>query len=777
MRTRVVGGLFGLLAAAVLGASSWAQQPANQTNVWIIAPQNRVQIIEPRVPNRPPGAVTLSKVESSASIDDQVASTTIVMTLSNSAGTQQEAQVLVPVPAGATVRSFQLDSAGTEPTAKILPREEARRIYDSIVRASRDPGLLEFVGFNLLKSSVFPVPANGTQTVRLTYESLLTADTSSAGTRVDYVLPRTESLQAAGTDWGFSGEIRSRRAIASVYSPSHEITTERVGPGHVKIKTAKSAGAAGTLRVSYLLEPEKSNGLAASLLMYPDPEVGSGKGGYFMLMGGFPTGELRRQTMKREVTIVLDRSGSMRGEKIEQAREGALQVIEGLAEGEYFNIIDYSDSIASFSDKPVKKDAEAMTRARDYLKDLQANGGTNIHDALIEALRQKPTENTLPVVLFLTDGLPTVGKTSEKEIRDAAQQANGHERRIFTFGVGVDVNSPLLSKLSDISRGAPTFVLPGEDVEVKVSQVFRRLSGPVFAGMKVTASSERGIREILPRSLPDMFDGDQVIILGQYTQSEPMKIVLAGNYLGEKREFEISLDPGSASTRNSYVPRMWATRMVGELLDQIRQASTDGTNAANDPKTKELVDEIVRLSTKWGILTEYTAFLVQEPPGTVTAARELGRMPALEPMAPAAEAPTQLRARIEERAADRSGSAAVNQEMNLYASKTAAAGQGGGKAQAAQAWYNEKLERVEARGAQQVSDKTFLWRNSQWIDSRALAKEQEKPDRVVEFGTPEYDKLVDDLLAQDLQGVLAMVGDVVVVSNGQRVLIKMPTEG
>jgi Ca-activated chloride channel family protein len=776
MRTRVVGWLVGLGAAA-LGASSLAQQPADPANVWIIAPQNRVQIIEPRVPNRPPGVVTLSSVASSVSIDDQVASTTIVMTLANSTHAQQEAQLLVPVPSGATVRSFQLDSAGTEPTAKILPREEARRIYDSIVRAARDPGLLEFVGCNLLRSSVFPVPANGSQTVRLTYEVLLPADSTGAGTRIDYVLPRTESLQASGTEWSFSGEIRSRRTIASVYSPGHEITTERVGPGHVKIKAAKSAGAAGTLRVSYLLEPEKTSGLAASLLMYPDPEVGSGNGGYFMLMAAFPPGGERRGSIRREVTIVLDRSGSMRGEKIEQAREGALQVLEGLKEGEYFNIIDYSDSISSLSDKAVKKDAETIARARGYLKDLQANGGTNIHDALIEALRQKPTEGTLPVVLFLTDGLPTVGKTGEKEIREAAEKTNSHERRIFTFGVGVDVNSPLLSKLADLSRGAPTFVLPGENVEVKVSQVFRRLSGPVFAGTTVTGSGERGIREILPRSLPDVFDGDQLIILGQYLHSAPMKITVAGNYLGEKKEFEINLDPAAASTRNSFVPRMWATRMVGELLDQIRQASADGASAATEPKTKELVDEIVRLSTKWGILTEYTAFLVQEPPGTVTAWRELGRMPAAQPMDPAEQAPAQLRQRLDTRAADRSGAKGVNQEMNLYAAKTAMAGGGGGNAPAAQAWYDEKLQRVEARGAQQVADKTFLWRNNQWIDSRALPKEQEKPDRVVEFGTAEYDRLVDDLLKQDLQGVLAMVGDVLVVSNGERVLIKMPGEG
>ncbi len=774
MTKRVLASLAGA-SAALLSAVSWAQ-PQNQTNVWIVAPQNRVQVIEPRRPEPPSGAVMLSSVSSTATIDDQVASTTIVLTLKNMARVQQEAQVILPVPAGASVRSFQLDSAGDEPTAKILPREEARRIYDAIVAASRDPGLLEFAGFGALKSSVFPVPANGTQTVRITYEVMLPADSSSAGTRVDYVLPRTESLQASGAAWSFGGEIRSRRPIASVYSPSHEVEIERVGPGHVKIKATKSAGASGTLRVSYLLEAEKGEGLASSLLMYPDPGVGGGNGGYFMLLGGFPPRDANadeRTAMLREVTIVLDRSGSMRGEKIEQAREGALQMLEGLKEGEYFNIIDYSDSIASFAETPVKKDAESIARARGYLKDLQANGGTNIHDALVEALRQKPTSGTLPVVLFLTDGLPTVGMTRETDIRDGAEKANTHERRIFTFGVGVDVNSPLLSRLADVTRGAPTFVLPGEDVEVKVSQVFRRLSGPVFAGMKLRGE---GIREILPRNLPDIFEGDQVIILGQYTGGQATRLVLSGNYLGEKKEFVVSIDPAAASVKNSYVPRMWATRMVGELLDQIRQASTDGANAATDPKTKELVDEIVRLSTKWGVLTEYTAFLVQEPPGTVQAWRDGVNRPA-EPMAPAAEAGPQLRARLEERTQERSGGAGVSQDMNLYHTKSAGGGKGAmaGAPMQQRVWFDENLNRVEAKGMQMVSDRTFLWRNNRWVDSRAVDQEQEKPDRVVEFGSEEYSKLVDELLKQDLQGVMGLLGDVLVMSNGERVLIKMPS--
>jgi Ca-activated chloride channel family protein len=752
-----------------------AAQEVADAQVWTIAPQNRTQVIGRIRPDTRP--LTLSSVVASASIDDQAATTTLVMTITNPTGRQQEAQVLIPVPQGATVRSFQLDSAGPEPTARILPREEARRLYDSIVAASRDPGLLEFAGFNVIKSSVFPVPAAGSQTVRISYENLLASDTTTAGTRIDYTLPRTESLQAGGAEWSFSMEVRSRRPIASIYSPSHEIATERLGAGHVKVRTIRSAGASGTLRISSLLEPQQGDAMAASILLYPDPEIGAGQGGYFLLLGGFPpvTGQDRREALKREVTIVLDRSGSMRGEKIEQAREGARQVLEGLADGEFFNIIDYSDSIQSFADKPVKKDKDSLARARGYLKDIQANGGTNIHDAIIEALRPRPTEGTLPVVLFLTDGLPTVGKTSEKHIRAAAEKANAHQRRVFTFGVGVDVNSALLSRLADASRGAPTFVLPGEDVEVKVSQVFRRLSGPVLAAPVLTEvkgddGPSRAIRELLPRRLPDAFDGDQLVVLGKYTRAGATTIAIRGNYLGKDRAFEIELDPATASTRNAFVPRLWATRMVAELIDQIRQSAADGADPARDPRTKELVDEVVRLSTRWGILTEYTAFLVQEPPGTFDSARELSRLPA-RPMVPAAEAPARARDEISLKASTRTGAAGVNQDLNLSVGKSGLGAVGG-----AQGYYDANLQKVESRGIQQLAGKTFLWRNNRWIDTGLLKDEQASPDRTVEFGTDEYRRLIDELATEDIQGIVALVGDVYLLQDGRRVLVKMPPE-
>src|SRR5262249_19368640 len=272
---------------------------------------------------------------------------------------------------------------------------------------------------------------------------------------------------ATGVSWSFSADIRSARPISTVYSPSHEIVTERIDPNHVTVRLMTgSLAQPGSFRISYLM-PKNGDDLAASVLFYPDPEINEGNGGYFLLLTGLPAKSADAdKTLKREVTIVIDRSGSMRGPKIEQAREAALEVIEGLREGEYFNLIDFSDSIASFAERPVAKTAESIEKARAYVKSITPNGGTNIHDAVVEALRQDPTPGTLPVVLFLTDGLPTVGQTSEKEIKDAAAKVNKFERRIFTFGVGYDVNAPLLRGLAVATRATSTFVLPEENVEV-----------------------------------------------------------------------------------------------------------------------------------------------------------------------------------------------------------------------------------------------------------------------------------------------------------------------
>ncbi|MCW8131467.1 MAG: VWA domain-containing protein [Planctomycetota bacterium] len=739
-------GMAGIVLAAVcalhgneVATASVPARHARRITANVVVPQSRAFSVD-----RPQAApVKITEVLAAVVIEEQVATTTLDVLLANGADARQEAEVLLPVPEGAVVRGFTFQGAASEPTAELLRKEEARRIYDEIVRQVRDPALLEFAGYNLIRSSVFPVEARGTQRVRLTYEQVLPAD----GKRVDYVLPRSESL-AYAVPWKISARIRGKAALSTVYSPSHRIESARDASGALRVGLDEAAARdPGPFRLSYLLGGE---GVAASLLAYPDPK---GAGGYFLLLAGLPEKSGQEPAIRREVTLVLDRSGSMNGDKMEQVREAAQQIVAGLDAGEYFNLIVYNEGVESFAEAPVAKTKETGAAARAFLQALTPRGGTNIHDALAEALRPKPAEGCLPLVLFLTDGLPTIGQTRESVIRELAAKANPHQRRVFTFGVGVDVNTPLLQRISSETRAASFFVLPKEDVEVKVGQVFQRLKGPALASPELRVVDEHGqpapgrTLDLLPAKLPDLFEGDQLVLMGRYTGTEPLRFQLSGNFRGAPRTFAFRFDLGHASVKNAYVPRLWASRKIGVLVDAIRQMGADQDPVApaadpeRDPRFKELVDEVVRLSKEFGILTEYTAFLARE--GT-----DLGAEGALR-----AEAIGNMHARALN---TRSGWGSVNQETNLSAQKMQSCMNYGNE------FYDQNMNRVAISSVQQVADRTFYQRRGRWVDGEVVGKDGEaKPDLVVKYGSAEFDELVETLARKGRQGALAVGNDVI----------------
>lgn len=728
----------------------------------IVIPQTRVLPMEAR-----PTGVRMTDVRADIDILEQVATTTLDISLHNPTPRRLEAELLVPVPDESVVRGFTFQGSGKEPSAQLLPRDEARRIYDSIVRQTRDPALLEFVGYNLIRSSVFPVEANGLQKVRLTYENIVPAD---AG-RLDYVLPRSESLEYS-VPWRISVRIRSKQPVSMVYSPSHRLEVQRPDANTVVARTSEEAtNEPGAFRLSYL---PQSNGLTASLLAYPDPKVG---GGYFLLLAGLPAdAATKRQAaaIKREVTLVLDRSGSMNGEKIKQVRDAATQVVAGLENGEHFNIFPYNEAVDAFAAAPVVKNAETEAAARKYIAGIQARGGTNIHDSLLEALRQKPAPGTLPIVLFLTDGLPTVGNTAETAIRDLASKANPHKRRIFTFGVGVDVNTPLLDKLADLTRATATFVLPKEDVEAKVGQVFRRLDGPVLSDPELAVLDAAGqpaagrTRDLLPSRLPDLFSGDQLILLGQYISDEPLNFRLQGNYLGEKRTFSFKFPLEHATTRNAFVPRLWASRKIGVLIDAIRSLGADQPFAGQrpalanptDPRMKELVEEVVRLSQEFGILTEYTAFLAREGNDLADVAGNTG----------------QANARFTNRALNRrSGWSSVSQERNKQNYNLQDNLNGGN----AMIIGNNSLERIQISNVQQLNDRAFFNNGGPWMEGRVAQRaagnrDALKPQKVIEFGSEEFMTLAHQLAKEGRQSSISLRGEILLEVGKDVVLVRNP---
>jgi Ca-activated chloride channel homolog len=699
-------------------------------------------------PPLPAPEIIVEKIDARVSVAERLATTTLVFTLRNPGHRPAEAVVLAPVPSGAALRAFALEGPGSELTATLMPRDEARRIYDEIVRRLIDPGLLEFAGTGLVRSSVFPVPPQGSARARLVYEEMLPED---AG-RIDYALPRTEA-PGNPPPWSVELEWRLPGGAASLYCPSHQADI-RTGPDGIARLRLEGRLQPGALRVSALRAAADRPALAVAA--YP-PE--GGEDGYFMVLASPPAGG-DAPAVPRELTLVLDRSGSMAGEKIDQAKAAALQVVEGLADGEAFNLITYNEAVQPLFQAPRRADPESRRLARSFIDGIRPSGGTNIHGALLEALRAPAAPGQLPVLLFLTDGLPTVGETFEKKIRAGVAAANTGGRRIFACGVGVDVNAPLLARLADDSRATTSFVLPGEDVEVKVVSLFRRLSGPLVTDPLLRAGAPGGgedpgrVADVIPARLPDLFAGDSVVVTGRYRGAAPLEFTIRGRGRDGEVAARVTLDPAAASSAQSHVPRLWATRRIGVLTDALRDLGGDerpggGLPPADDPRARELVGEIVKLSLRHGVLSEYTAFLARE--GQPFDSRPQSNF------APAWES-------VQTRALPmpmRSGAGAVNQEFNSGVAKAASV------LDKSNRFLDENLQPVESDATvQQLADRAFFNRQGVWTDSR-LAPEAAAAATELEIGSPEFNQLVDRLVISNRQALLALPGNVLIEDQGR----------
>lgn len=741
----------------------------------VVRQQPAVNLILPQRPNQPGVITQVKAVDVDVRLTDTLATTEMKLTVENHGSSTTQAQLVLPVPAGATIRTFGIDGIGDEPTAQLLPREEATRRYHEIVRSMTDPGLLEFVGHAMIQSSVFPVQPGEARTMTIVYEQSLDAHRG----RVEYVLPRSASLASSVVEWSIDIEVESRGSMGPVFSPSHPIVTKPVTDTLMRVGVPVLSEP-GPFRMYAVL----GAGEEATTLLYPDAdEEGSG---YFMFVADAPEIDKNAQQIKREMTIVLDRSGSMGGEKIQQARESAKQVVRGMKMGEFVRIIDYAGEVRSFSDGPVELTEQSVEQLIAYIDNIQARGGTNLHGALVEALRSYATPETLPMVLFLTDGLATVGVQDEASIRQAAEEHNDAGRRVFTFGVGYDVNAPLLDAIALGTRAESTFVLPSEDVEIKVGQVFDKLDGPVMIEPVFAAHALRSappadlimprITLVEPSELSDLFAGSRVFIFGRYEGGQPMYLRLAPRGQADWGEgIRAELHPDQASQTNAFVARLWAQQRINSLISEIRLASADGT-----PPNQELVDEIVRLSLEHGIMTEYTAFLADESMGLELASAPASREQTIRLM--------------ETGNAQRSGQAGVSQSLNRknQDSETAvkivdgaAQEQGddyayfGGKVQTtgsvtSNTYFDRDMQQVRIQHVQRGLQGTLYLKNGQWVDAQLGEAAGQEPQRTVEFDTEPYWALVEDLASQGRQWVLSNRGEIYLMNRGERVLVKNP---
>ncbi len=541
----------------------------------------------------PPLALLDHKV--TVTIDDQAAVTRIEQTFRNHTARQLEATYLFPVPKGASVRKFSMWVNGKEEPGEVVEAEMARKIYTEIVARTQDPGLLEYINQALIKVRVFPVPANGDQRISVTYTSVALADNGLT----EYVYPMKADGRAAKLldKFSLSVTVKSQHALTNVYSPSHAITIARPNDNEAVIGFEKNQATLDRDFQLYYQAGSKDIGLTA-VVHRPVAD----RPGYFMMLLS-PRAELSKsQQVPRDFVYVIDTSGSMRGKRLIQAKNALKYCLKNLDANDRFTLINFASTVNKYTNNMQLATAPNLEAARRWVDDLEATGGTAIDDSLREALLMRPNdEGRTYTMVFFTDGQPTWGERDPIKILANVKKLNTGNTRIFSFGVGDDVNTVLLDALADNTKAISTYVRESEDIEAKVSSLYAKISNPVLTNLKLSVGDNVQISEVYPPQLPDLFHGTQLVVMGRYTGKGTEIVKLTGQVGKVTKEFVYELKFAEKSGADkSFVEDLWARRKVGYLLDQIRVQG----------ETKEVKEEVIALAKRYGITTPYTSYLL-----------------------------------------------------------------------------------------------------------------------------------------------------------------------
>ncbi len=544
---------------------------------------------------RPWMPLTIKNLTVRTNIVDAVGTTLIEQVFGNPNPRPIEGTYIFPLDDDITVSKFSMFMDGKEVTGKVLDREEARRAYEAIVAKARDPALLEYVGTRMYQARIFPIPPNGEARIKLEYAQTLGIDDGLV--RYRFPLGAAKYSMEPIASVSMLVEVNSRVPIKSAFCPTHNASVIRSSDNRASASFEAHALSPDHDFMLYYSLSEKEFGL--SLLTYREP----GKDGFFLARIA-PKAQIDAdQVLPKDVCFVVDTSGSMAGAKIAQAQRALKFCLANLNRNDRFNIITFSHEPGLFRNELVPADPDAIAEANKAVERLQANGGTNINDALLAAMKtENPATQERPyLIVLLTDGQPTIGVTDPQAILANVRGANAQTVRLFVFGVGNDVNTRLLDRLAEENRGARDYIGDTEDIEVKVSGFYRKVSNPVLSGLKLSWG-DLSVHDVFPQTLPDLFSGGEVVLVGRYSGIGHYALELTGSRSGREQKFVYEPDFPSVATQHEFVPRLWAVRKIAYLQDQIR---LHGENP-------ELKQAIIQLAKEYGIITDYTAYLVLE---------------------------------------------------------------------------------------------------------------------------------------------------------------------
>lgn len=638
--------------------------------------------IDPPVRPNPPnimGRIERLRSAVQVTVSGRVARVTVEEWFRNNGSVMDEGIYHFPLPGEAVFSSYSLWQGDQELRGEAMDAAQARSIYEAIVRRKRDPALIELAGHGLIRASVFPINPGETRKITLRYTQLL--DRAGDAWRFRYLGDRNRQTAPRS----FRLQVDSAARFGDPFSPTHQVQINR-RDNQIDITLGGGGDNASSGGGDFELLLPLARGLVGLSLI---PHHPAGEDGYFMLLLA-PGAATSAAPVRRDLVAVIDVSGSMSGAKIEQARNALIQLLGSLREGDRFRLVAFSGGVRRYAQEWTAVTPDGRREATSWIRSLQAEGGTNIAGALAEAFTASPGEQSLGVVVFLTDGQASTGETDPERIVERAEQGRGRFR-VFAFGVGDDVNTYLLDRLSERARGTTEYVRPGEDIERAVGSLSAKIASPVLTDLALSAGASE-LYDLQPSSLPDLFAGDELVVFGRYRggRSAEQSITVRGNRNGRQEEFTTRFaDPGEDQAR--YIEQLWASRKAGALSREIRLRG----------QTRETMDALKQLALRYGILTEYTSYLVQEP-NVAFQQRVADSLAAVPLAAPADQAGATAIGRAER---DRSmANAAQLQEVVVTSDKEKAA-------------FDEVLRaRSGINPTQRVGGRLFILRDSTWTD-------------------------------------------------------------
>ncbi len=709
----------------LLALTPWARQPlAAQENLTI-----RCRPVEcVAAPCPPPPCGRVGRVERTGrdvkvALDGRVLRYEVTERWTNHGHAIGEADYVLPLPRGAAFEDLALEIDGEMVTGEALDAGAARRVYEEIVRRQRDPALVEWMGMGVLRTRIFPIQPGETRTVVVRFRAV--AEREGDALRVDIPAPRGQGTTASGTALTFRWP--SGDGFGEAWSPTHAAHVTRENGQRV----ARVTDAVGTVT---LLLPVRAGRDAAMTVLTHAPRAGEG----YVLLTLAPPARVATQT-PRDVTFVIDVSGSMSGGKLAQAKAAGLRFLSSLGNADRFRLIAFSGDVSDFREGWTGVNAASRREAAAWLDGLSASGGTNIGGALERALEEPTPAQRLGLVLFLTDGAPTVGERRPDRLAARAGELRG-ARRVFTFGLGGDVNAALLERLALDGAGTAHFVRPEEDVERVVGVVAQRITRPVATDLRVRADGVT-LQQVMPAGRIDLFAGQELTILARYEGAAPRgRITITGRTPDGPVTWETDASFPRQRTQDAFVGRLWATQRVGWLSAERRR------NGAST----ELDSEIRDLGTRWGIPTELTSYLVLEPGMSVpTTTGPIGRTGRPLPMG----------------RGDLAGAGAAAPPPSAFEAARQAADMRSSRSVA------ESEQKLDGRRERRTANRMFTLQDSVWTDTRAAAP-QARTVRVRPYSAA-YFALMEHLA--ELREILAL-GERVQV-HGRAVTLVLASDG